>query len=528
MEKISRREFSKKAAAGAAGLAAFSTGMFPLHILENKNSSKNKRPNFVFVISDQHNANYLGYMGHPYIRTPNIDKIAGSGIIFKNNYCGSPLCSPSRSSLMTGMYASDVNSFCNTTIYDGTYPTWGKRLRDSGYYCWAVGKEDLNPKFDLGFVQNEVRNYHAENPDITSLFRRPCSYRMGEREMINGKPRPKRKGDDRGYMEKGVNFIRNESLKLNKPWVCYVGFRMPHPSYVGLEEYYDYYFSKVEPPEVPINELEKLPIPYQVLRNFKRMSTPIPIERRKRALAAYCAMIQEVDDYVGELYKAVEESGQLDNTYFIYTSDHGESAGEHGLWMKNNLYDVASRVPFVISGPDFGKGKSFVQPTGHIDMVATMMELAGLGTIKELRGTSLLPMIKEGNGNAPEWAYTEAHMEGNPTGSCMIRKGDWKLIHFSYGYGDMLFNMKDDPGEKNNLIDNPEYKDKTDELTKLLYSKVNPEEITDRAFNLQSKILKNFTDTLSTNELFRKFEKRLGEGQAKALSRKLKGIYYPQ
>ncbi|MGD8780209.1 MAG: sulfatase-like hydrolase/transferase [Ignavibacteria bacterium] len=524
MKKITRRDFSKKVAASVAGLATLNSGALSFVSTTKKSCTEYKRPNFVFITSDQHNAKYLGLMGHPFIRTPYLDEIANNGIVFTSNYCGNPVCVPSRSSMMTGMYSSDLNSFCNSTVYDGSYPTWAKRLRDAGYYCWATGKQDLNPAIDMGFVEEEVDHGHSRNPDITSLFRRPCIYRAGERRNINGRSRIER-SDDIEDMKRGVNFIKNQSVKLNKPWVCYVGSYMPHPAFVGLKENFDYYLSRIEPVDVTVKELEELPLPYQALRNFKGISTPIPKDRRKRAMAAYFAMITELDEYIGNLYKAVEETGQLDNTYFIYTSDHGESLGEHGLWLKNNLYDVASRAPLVISGPGLGKGKYFNQPTGHIDLVATMLELAGLGNIQELRGTSLMPLINGHANKSPEFVYTESHSEGNPTGSCMIRKGDWKLIHFSY-YGDILFNIKEDPDEKNNLMDEPKYRDKADELRKLLYSKINPEEITDRAFHVQSKILKNFVEKMDENELFKLFRGRLGDGQARVIAKKLKNENY--
>lgn len=521
MEKINRRDFNKKLLLGLGGLAVLNSRVLS-SVVRIPNSPNNKRPNFVFITSDQHNAKYLGFMGHPFIKSPNLDKIASKGIVFTNNYCGNPLCAPSRSSMMTGMYASDVNSFCNSTVYDGSYPTWSKRLRDVGYYCWATGKQDLNPAIDLGFIEDNVDHGHASDPDITSLFRRPCIYRVGEREIIDGESRTERSIDE-GYMKRALNFIKNESIKLNRPWICYVGFHMPHPEFVGLEKYYNDYLSQVEPVEVSIEELEKLPLPYQELRNFKRISTPIPKERMRRAMAAYFAMITELDEYIGELYRAIEETEQLDNTYFIYTSDHGESLGEHGLWLKNNLYDVAAKVPLVILGPGLGQGKYIDQPVGHVDLVATILELAGINNVKDLRGTSLLPLIGGQLDKAPEFVYAESHSEGNPTGSCMIRKGDWKLIHFSY-YGDILFNMKEDPDEKNNLINDPTYKEIAEELRKLLYSKVNPEEITDRAFKLQDKILRDFTEKMSEGELFKLFKRRLGDGQARVMARKLKSI----
>ncbi len=522
MKKINRRDFSKKMALGATGITAVSSGLMPLKgMTESFKDNKGKRPNIVFICSDQHNAKYTGYAGHPFVRTPNLDKIAKRGVVFNNTYSGNPVCVPGRSCLMTGMYASDVNSFCNSTVYDGSYPTWGKMLRDSGYYCWATGKQDMNPDVDMGFVEVDVKHGHATNPDITSLFRRPCIYRIREREGVNGKPIDERNKDQK-KMENAVKFIEKESIKLDRPWACYVGYHEPHPAFKGWRKYYEEYLKKVEAPEVSIEELEDLPLPYQEMRHYKRIATPIPEERIKKARAAYFAMITELDEYIGNVYDAVEKTGQLDNTYFIYTSDHGESLGEHGLWYKNTLYDTASRVPLVISGPGIPAGKVFNQPNGHIDLVAAMMEWANIEDTKHLRGTSLMPLINGDQDKGPQFAYTESHSEGNETGSCMIRVGDWKLMHFSY-YGDRLYNLKDDPDEKHNLINDPQYKSKADELSKLLYSKVDPEEITERAFKLQEKMLDDFVKNKSEDELMKMFEGRLGEGQAKLMIKKLNG-----
>lgn len=523
MDKITRRDFNKKLMMGIAGFSAVSSNIIFSAQSGFFAPSKDKRPNFVFISSDQHNAKYLGFMGHPFVKTPNLDKIAERGIVFSNTYCGNPVCAPARSSMMTGMYASDVNSFCNSTVYDGSYPTWAKRLKDSGYYCWATGKQDLNPEVDMGFVEVDVDHGHSKKPDITSLLRRPCIYRVGERETVDGKSRTS-PSNDKVDADHALNFLKNESGKLNKPWVCYVGFHMPHPKFVGWKKYYDYYLDKVEVPEVSIEELENLPLPYQELRNFKRISTPIPSDRIKRAIASYFAMITELDDYIGQIYNALEETGQLDNTYFIYTSDHGEALGEHGLWLKDNLYDVAARVPLVISGPGLKNSKRIQNPVGHIDLAATILELSGIKKINELRGTSLLPLVNGDESKGPEFAYSESHPGGNPTGSCMIRKGDWKLIHFSY-YEDMLFDMKNDPDEKNNLINDPKFKEKAVEMRNLLYSKVNPEEITDRAFKRQDNMLNEFTEKMNEEELTELFKSRLGEGQARVIARKLKKEY---
>lgn len=524
MSKISRREFSKRFMLGAAGMATLGSGIGsieakPLIKLGKDKTVVSKRPNFVFISSDQHSFRYSGFMGHPFVRTPNLDKIASKGVVLDNNYCGSPVCVAGRSCMMTGMYPSDVNSFGNTTVYDGAYPTWGKRLTDSGYYCWGVGKADLNYKYDLGF-KGKLLNPHSHKPDITELFRRPTIFRMHERDDVNGKWRTERFHDIK-VAEASSDFIKNKSKNLGKPWAIYVGFIMPHPKFIGLKEYFDYYLPLVTPPYYSDTYLESLPLPYQILRHFKRIATPIPSERMIKARAAYFAMITELDEYIGKIYSSVEASGQLDNTYFIYTTDHGEALGYNGLWLKNELYEGAAHIPLVFSGPGLIPGQRIKEPTGHIDFITTMMEWAGLGQIKELRGTSLTPLLKGEKRKDIRYAYTESHSEGNPAGSFMIRVGDWKLMHFTW-YSDYLFNLKEDPNEYHNLIVHPDYKEKAVELRNKLNDLVNTEEITMRAFKVQNKYLTKFSNNLSEEKLFDLLKGRLGSGQARYLAKKIK------
>jgi choline-sulfatase len=519
MSTITRREFSKKITKGFVGATVVGSGLLPLENFAKQNSA-GKKPNFVFVCSDQHNPFYTGFGGHKFVQTPNMDKLAKGGVVFSSTYCGSPLCAPGRASLITGMYPSDVNSFCNSTVYDGSYPTWGKRLKDSGYKCWSVGKQDLNPDVDLGFVEVNVSHGHAEKPDITSLFRRPVGYRIAEREGVNGERREENHHDEE-VAKKAINYIRNESNKLGEPWAVFIGLLEPHPAWSGKKKYFDYYLSKVEAPEISIEELEQLPLPYQVMRNFKRISTPIPVEKIKRAMAAYFSMITELDGYIGEIYNALVESGQIDNTYFIYTSDHGESLGSHGMWLKNNLYEGIVTVPLIVTGPDLPKGKVVEAPVGHVDLAATILELSGVGIPKTLRGKSLMPLMQDKSELGPQFAYSESLSEGNPTGSFMIRKGDWKYIHFSY-YDDYLFNIKEDRQEKINRINDPAVQEIVNDLKRLMHQQVNPEELTEKAFAAQEKMLNDFAEKMNEEELFNLFKSRLGNGQARVMAKMLK------
>lgn len=235
-------------------------------------------------------------------------------------------------------------------------------------------------------------------------------------------------------------------------------------------------------------------------------------------------MISELDEYIGQIWQELERTNQLQNTLFIYTSDHGESLGEHGLWYKNNLYDVAARIPLVMAGPGFPKGVKVSTPVAHVDMVATILELSGAGIPATLRGHSLLPLMRGRSGDHPGFAYSESHSEGNCTGSFMIRKGDWKYLHFTW-YDNLLFNVAQDPGEFNNRIHDPAAKRIKNELQEILRAQVDPEEVTQHAFSKQDKMLREMAKRMSEEELFALFKGRMGPGLARVLARSSKGMY---
>src|SRR5690606_9491225 len=138
-----------------------------------------------------------------------------------------------------------------------------------------------------------------------------------------------------------------------------------------------YYPNRVEMPVIPPAHLDEQHLMFQELRHFKRVATPIPRDRVLRARAGYYGMITELDEYLGRLWRALEETGQLENTIFVYSSDHGESLGEHGLWYKNNLYDVAARVPLVIAGAGIPRGRRVEMPVGLVDLARTFLDWGG-------------------------------------------------------------------------------------------------------------------------------------------------------
>ncbi len=512
MPDRTRRDFHRVLGGAASAVAAASAQV---------SATAGSRPNIVFICSDQHSYKYTGYAEHPLVKTPHLDRIAQSGVTFTDTYCGSPVCVPGRACLMTGMYPSDCNSFCNSTVWDGSHPTWGTRLRNAGYETRATGKLDLNPDFDIGFTEISTSHGHRHRPDITSLFRRPVGYRMNERPNVNGSPRANRHRDA-SRTKVALDFVRNEAPGLERPWAQYVGFLQPHPRFVALRKYWDLYpLDEIDLPHIPPGHLESQHLVFQELRRFKRVATPIPEERIRRARAGYYGMITEMDEYIGQLWDALEETGQLGNTVFIYTSDHGEALGDHGLWYKNNLYDDADRVPLVIAGVGLPKGETINAPVAHVDLVATLLDWAGADGADELRGQTMLPMIEGRSGSAPAFAYSESHSEGNTTGGFVIRNGDWKYIHFTW-YDDLLFNVNEDPGEFHNRVGDPGTQAVVRELREILYSQVDPEEVTRRGFAAQEKMLAKFAREKTEDELAAMFEGRMGKGLAKSLAAKAK------
>ena len=477
-----------------------------------------RRPNLVFVCSDQHSGRALRANGHPVVRTPNLDRLASMGVHFRNTYSGNPVCVPGRASMMSGRYASDVDSYCNSTPL-GSVPTWGNHLRDGGYRCWATGKMDLTEGVDYGFEETGTSHGHCHKPDITSLFRSPVCFREGERENVDGEFEDRGLDSDGKLAKRAIEFIRGEVAKAGKPWAVYVGMHMPHPKWVAQKKYQDIYPpAKMPMPVIPPGYLESRHTMFQVLANFKNVQVPIPDERIRRARAAYYGMITEVDEYLGWILDELEKNHQMENTLFIYTSDHGEMGGEHGLWLKNCLLENAARVPLFMAGAGLPKGKVVDTPVSHVDMAATILHIAGVPAPREMRGRSLVPLVN-GQPGGPGFAFSESHSEGNCTGSFMIRKGDWKYLYFT-GDVPLLFNLKDDPGEFHNLAGKKETASVQKELHAQLTSLLDPDAVTERAFARQERILQAMVQRLKPEEFYREIKGRLGAAQARVLTNK--------
>jgi choline-sulfatase len=504
MSEISRRTF------GAAMIAAAQSQV--------ARSAAAGSPNILFICADEHGGPFLGSMGHPIVKTPNLDRLAAAGVQFRNAYCGSPVCVPARAGMMSGLFPSDVASYCNSTPFGKPVPSWGNRLRDAGYDCLATGKLDLTEGTDYGFQEVDTQHGHSVSPDITSLLRAPMCYRASVRNDVNGVFGKLRPHDDH-VLATAVQFLREKPRREPRPWALYTGFTAPHYPFLADPKYAAMYPPESMPlPDVPLDYLDKRHAIFEQLAGFQRVSTPIAADRVRRARAAYFGMITELDRMVGNLLDTLDKSGQMDRTLIVYTSDHGEMLGENGLWFKNVLLENAARVPLIMAGAGLPRGKTVDTPVMHADMVATMLELAGLSRDPKLRGRSLTALAHGRPGAHPGIAYSESHSEGNCTGSFMIRKANWKYI-YATGYEPILFDLQRDPGELHNLAGSPETAAIQRELhAELLQLIPDPDAVTERAFAAQQALLEKMLRNNTRQEFYEELRSRLGAGQAMVLA----------
>jgi choline-sulfatase len=381
---------------------------------------------------------------------------------------------------------------------------------------------DLDRRVDLGFDQKETAHGHDSGGDVTALFRRPLCYRIGERPDIDGRIL-RNTHRDAAVLNVALEFLRDEAPRRPEPWALYVGFVGPLPGFQVEPKYAKMYApGKVPLPDVPAPYLENLPEPWEATRAYKRIATPIPEDRMRRAIAAYYGNVTAVDERIGQVLDQLTRSNLRENTVVVLTADHGRSLGEHGLWFHNEPTDHSSRVPLVIAGPGLPKGRRIATPVMHADLFPTLVEFAGAPAPPGLRGHSLLPMLEDRSGSHAGVAYSELHAEGTCTGSFIIRRGDWKYIHYTW-YDSLLFNLANDPGEMHDVIKTPEGARVAAGLHRDLVSLVDPTAVTERAFAVQEKILQDLCARMTLEELLEfGFERRLGRAQAITLLKRFK------
>jgi len=499
MMSITRRQFAKNALLGF-GVAAVSKDI-AFAQKENSGSSQ-KKPNILLLFSDQHQADCLGFQNHPDVITPNLDKLAKSGTVFNRAYCLDGVCVPSRMSLMTGLYPrrlgildnSDKSSVINDVI---SLPSV---LKDNGYYTAAFGKRHLIGAADKGW---DIHRSHMSNESPGNSYREWIE-KQGYLDEFqhdwsaehNGKyptadlatrisALPEDKTMEAFTAQETVKLIR-EQKNRDKPFFCWASFYRPHQPYNAQKRFLDIYDysawgqgtakgSAIKKPATLNQRPETLPPGLQEWHQGKnkvwRLDKAAKDEQLFRFyIASYYALVTEIDYHIGTIIKALEEEGLLENTIVVYTSDHGDFVGRHGMVEKcalgHNIYEDTLRVPMIVSRPGVVKeGHRVDDLVEMFDLYPTLLDLVGITPPKSKHGidaTSLAAILIDGISVkrkyiiSENWSQATVITENHKLG-IWLDPTDYAKERDFKTFGDMLFDRKEDPNEVQNRIGNPEY-----------------------------------------------------------------------
>ena len=443
-----------------------------------------KPQNLIYFQSDNHHRHFLGCYGHPAIQTPTMDKIAETGARFANTYCVMSICCPSRAGIVTGRYPHETGYWDNCFAYDGRWPSWMYRLREQGHEVVSIGKLHFRSTDDDTGFSEEIIPMHiidgvgALSGLLRAVDREPERIEHGRMYLESGEGMTEYQEYDFKITEHAIQWLKDHTKQSDKPWVLFVSYPTPHPAFKVPKRLLDLY-----PPE-------RMPLPVRYKPDDRPMHPAVKTVREKygipelddddllrRIAAAYCGLITHTDEQMGKVIKAAEDLGLADNTRVIYTSDHGEAIGNHGLFGKWTLYDNASAVPLVMTGADISQGQVVNQLTSHVDLFPTIVESVGAKLIDEdesLPGQSLWPAM---HGREQERvAFSEYHSNGSRHGSFLLRDGDWKLI-YHVNADNQLFNLKNDPNEVHDLIETGEGAEQEAALEAKLREIVDPEAV---------------------------------------------------
>lgn len=443
-----------------------------------------KPTNLLFILSDEHNKRVLGCAGHPMIRTPHLDALAARGTRFTSAYTNCPICVPARASFATGRYVHDVRCWDNAIAYTGQPAAWGHRLMEQGHHVASIGKlhyKESKPAAN-GFDEEIVPLHIASGlGDLMGLIRDELPRRSGSAKLgpSAGRGESEYAQYDRSIADAAVQWIRGEAPKYRqKPWALYVGFLSPHFPLIAPSRFYDLYAEDGVPwPDLYDHERRPRHPFLDAMRKCLCFDEPFDAPMVRRAITAYFGLVSFLDDNIGKILGALAESGLVDNTRVIYSTDHGDNLGTRGLWGKSTMYEESAGIPMIVAGPEVPAGKVCDTPVTLADGFPTFIHALGAKPDprdRDLPGVSLLDIAR---GTVPQRTIlSEYHAAGAITASYMIRHGQYKYIHY-VGLPPMLFDLEADSHERKDLACDSAYLTVLAECEARLRSVVNPEAV---------------------------------------------------
>jgi arylsulfatase A-like enzyme len=411
------------------------------------------KPNVLFIAIDDQN-DWIGCLGgHPQVKTPHIDRLARRGTLFTNAHCQSPLCNPSRSSLLTGLRPSTTGIYglapgirdVEQTRHHVTLPQTFKR---AGYFTFTCGKIYHDGSFKPKDRPAEFDEWGAA-PGMGRPAQRINKLPGPQHPAMDWGPFPAKDEDAADYRIASTAMDALQRAPKDKPFLICAGFRLPHVPCFAPQKWFDLYpDDQLILPVVKDNDRDDTPrfswylhwqLPEPRLATLKKHNEWRPLVR------AYLASVSFMDAQVGRLLDALEATGRADNTVVVLWSDHGWHLGEKLISGKNTLWERSTRVPLIFAGPGVTKNAKCGRPAELLDIFPTLLELCGFPARNDLEGHSLVPQLKNAQAER-EWPAITTHNQGNHT----IRTEQWRYIHYADG-SEELYDMEKDPNEWTNL-----------------------------------------------------------------------------
>lgn len=444
------------------------------------------RPNVLFLVADDLNCDLSCY-GHPLVKSPHIDALAARGVRFAQAYCQYPLCSPSRSSFLTGRRPNENGVLSNpgrfrpdleyggTPHFRETIPdtvTLPQLFRNNGYFVARIGK-----LYHYG-VPRQIGTDGFDDPPSWEMTVNPSGRDKAEEHrtftLVPGQYGGTLSwlatdGTDEEHTDglaatSAISFLeefaqgRVAGEPSDKPFFLAVGFYRPHTPYVAPRHWFSHYPpSSISLPE--LSEDDRTRTPAAAYRSSKSQQESMSDELRREAIQAYYASIAHMDAQVGRVIEAVDRLGFAENTVIVMTSDHGYHMYEHGLWQKMSLFENSARVPLIIAAPGAaGNGASTEALAELVDLYPTLATACGLETPEYVDGVPLQPVLDDPTATVKEAAFTQVNRGRRRGDGYSVRTARFRYTLWNDGEeGEQLYDLQADPGETTNLADAAEH-----------------------------------------------------------------------
>ncbi|MFP6862811.1 choline-sulfatase [Pseudomonas sp.] len=424
-----------------------------------------KRPNILFIMADQMAAPILPlHDASSPIQMPNLMRLAKDAVVFDAAYCNSPLCAPSRFTLVSGQLPSKIGAYDNAADFPADVPTYAHYLRRLGYRTALSGKMHFcGPDQLHGYEERLTSDIYPadygwavnwDEPDVRASWYHNMSSVLQAGPCV----RTNQLDFDEEVVFKAQQYLYDHVRNAGEqPFCLTVSMTHPHDPYTIPAEFWDLYRDEDIPlPRQHIDQAEQDPHSQRLMKVIDLWDKPLPAQKIKDARRAYFGACSYIDSNIGKLLKTLEACNLSDNTIIVFSGDHGDMLGERGLWYKMHWFEMAARVPLLVHAPKQFDAHRVSQNVSTMDLLPTLVELAG-GTLEAdlpLDGRSLVAHLEGREGH--DEVIGEYMAEGSISPLMMIRQSDWKFIYSELDPL-MLFNLRHDPQERENLAESAEH-----------------------------------------------------------------------